>query len=317
MISVALCTYNGARYLAEQLESLAAQTRRPDELVIGDDRSSDATVEQVRAFAARSPFPVHLSVNEQNLGSTRNFAATVGRCSGDLIALCDQDDVWLPHKLADLEAAFADPVVGFAFGDAEMVDERLTPLGYRLWEALRFWPREQRRFQRGGAFEGLLRRYRATGATMAFRASFRTHVLPIPPAWIHDAWIALIISALAPCVPIAHPLIRYRQHPTQQLGEKRRGLLGQYRVARRMTRGTYAAVAERYTEALERLRTVPGVAPERLQRLGEKVEHYRQRTAMRDPGTWRLPLVLRGLWRGHYARYSLGWKAVAQDLFLP
>src|ERR687894_3003245 len=97
--SVAMCTYNGARFVAEQLASVAAQTRPPDELVVCDDGSTDETCRLVEEFAARAPFPVRLFVNERNLGSTRNFGRAVALCEGDLVALSDQDDVWHPEKL--------------------------------------------------------------------------------------------------------------------------------------------------------------------------------------------------------------------------
>src|SRR5882762_9087557 len=98
-ISIAMCTYNGARYLREQLDSIAAQTRPPSELIVCDDNSLDETREIVAGFAASAPFPVRLGVNEQNLGSIRNFERAIKLCEGDLIALSDQDDVWLPEKL--------------------------------------------------------------------------------------------------------------------------------------------------------------------------------------------------------------------------
>ncbi|MDB5305832.1 MAG: Alpha-L-Rha alpha,3-L-rhamnosyltransferase [Gemmataceae bacterium] len=316
-LSVALCTYNGERFLPEQLASIRGQTRPPDELVVCDDVSADRSAAIAREFAGRAPFPVRIEVNETNLGSTRNFNRAVGLCTGDVIVLADQDDVWLPHKLAALEAALAaDRDAGFVFSDAQMVDEQLNPLGYALWDAVRFRPREQERFRRGAAFEALLRRYRVTGATMAFRAVYRDLVLPIPQEWVHDAWISLLISAVGRCALVTDPLIQYRQHARQQLGEKKRGLYGQYLVARTMSRKTYEAVASRYAAALERLRHVPGVGAAQLAILEKKVDHYRRRTAMRDPGAWRVPIILREYLRGNYSRFSLGWKAVAQDLFL-
>lgn len=316
-ISVALCTYNGERFLADQLASIGGQTRPPDELVACDDASTDGTAAVVRAFAATAPFPVRVEVNPANLGTTPNFARAIGLCSGDVIALADQDDVWLPHKLATLEAALADPAAGLAFSDAEVTDERLRPLGYRLWQSIRFDAREQERFRGGGAFAGLLRRHRVTGATLAFRASLRGLVLPIPPGWVHDAWVALLVSAVARVEPVADPLIQYRQHDRQQIGGRRRGLLALYRAARRLTREGCEAVADRYAEALDRLRVVDGVRPADLRRLAERVAHARRRAAMRRPGAWRLPAVAREWWRGNYRRYSVGWPAVAQDLFLP
>jgi len=316
-LSVALCTFNGEQFLAEQLESFSRQTRLPDELIIRDDGSSDSTVALIRAYAERAPFPIRVEINQENLGSTSNFARTIALCAGDAIVLADQDDVWLPHKLETLERAFlAAPDAGFVFSDAEVVDEQLNPLGYTLWEAIRFAAREQDRFRDGQAFEALLRRYRVTGATMAFRACYRDLVLPIPSEWVHDAWIALVISAVAPCALIADSLVRYRQHGRQQHGGAKRGLFGQYLAAREMTRERCEAVAGRYTLALERLQYAGSVTQERLVLLGRKIEHYRQRSAMRQPQARRTPVVLREIWRGNYSRFSLGWKAIAQDMLL-
>src|SRR3954470_19039846 len=87
MFSVAMCTYNGARFLGAQLASVAAQTRPPDELVVCDDRSTDETADIVRAFASRAPFPVRLHVNEENLGSTKNFERALSFCEGEVIVL--------------------------------------------------------------------------------------------------------------------------------------------------------------------------------------------------------------------------------------
>ena len=91
--SIALCTYNGEKFLREQLDSIALQTLLPDELVACDDRSCDSTMEILQEFRERVSFPVHIHQNEENLGSTKNFEKAIKLCSGDIIALCDQADV--------------------------------------------------------------------------------------------------------------------------------------------------------------------------------------------------------------------------------
>src|ERR1019366_197610 len=93
-ISVALCTYNGERFLSQQLASIGKQTRLPDELVVCDDSSTDRTVAIVREFAASVSFPVRVFENQRNLGSAANFERAIRLCDGDLIALSDQDDIW-------------------------------------------------------------------------------------------------------------------------------------------------------------------------------------------------------------------------------
>ena len=97
-ISIAMATYNGEKYIKEQLQSLSNQTSLPFELVVGDDGSTDATLDILKEFCAHAPFPVRIHQNQANLGFARNFLDTARRCKGDWIAFCDQDDVWLPDK---------------------------------------------------------------------------------------------------------------------------------------------------------------------------------------------------------------------------
>ena len=125
-ISVAMCTFNGASFVRDQLDSMLRQTRTPDELVICDDRSEDDTVAILEAWRQAAPFPVTIEVNPERLGSTGNFAKAIAMCGGDVIALSDQDDVWLDHKLAEAESAFSSNAdLGLWFTDALLVDETL------------------------------------------------------------------------------------------------------------------------------------------------------------------------------------------------
>ncbi len=156
-LSIALCTYNGESYLLEQLQSILHQVRPPDELVVFDDASTDQTVGLLRDFAARQrTFPVRIHVNPRTVGPSMNFQQAIAACQGTIISLCDQDDVWLPDKLARVETAFQDdPSLGFVFGNAEICDAECRPLGYRLWDSIGFAGRLVRRL---GARLGVRRR---------------------------------------------------------------------------------------------------------------------------------------------------------------
>src|SRR5689334_3161726 len=135
----AMCTYNGVRFLDDQLNSLASQERKPDELVVCDDCSTDTTIATLREFAVRAPFPVHIHQNTARLGSTKNFERAISLCQGDIIALCDQDDIWDEQKLRLTEERFLrSPSLGLVFTDAELVDEAANSLGYNLWSTLKF-----------------------------------------------------------------------------------------------------------------------------------------------------------------------------------
>src|SRR5215510_9347897 len=134
-VSIALCTYNGAKYLPQLLDSYLAQSRLPDEVVVCDDRSQDETVAILDGFAARAPFSMRLLVNDQNIGSTKNFEKAISLCSGDIIFLSDQDDVWAPSKIEEMVRAFdADQAIGMVVSNAELVDETLRPLGVTLFD---------------------------------------------------------------------------------------------------------------------------------------------------------------------------------------
>jgi glycosyltransferase involved in cell wall biosynthesis len=104
MISIAMATYNGEKYLEQQLDSLSKQTLLPAELVVCDDTSADATADIIKRFSERAPFPVKLVVNEQRLGWRANFLKSASLCAAEYIAYCDQDDIWLPEKLATVQS---------------------------------------------------------------------------------------------------------------------------------------------------------------------------------------------------------------------
>lgn len=223
-LSIAMCTYNGEKYLQEQLESIAWQTRLPDELVVCDDGSIDNTVEILNAFATIAPFPVHIFVNDINLGSTKNFEKAISLCKGDIIALSDQDDVWYADKLMCIERVFLDSAeVGLVFTDADVVDDKLNAIGYSLWQAINFNKRKQKKVLDGKALELLIKGNFVTGATMAFRSKYKDIILPIPDdlllrVWVHDGWISFLIAAVGSITLIPKSLIKYRQHSNNQVG---------------------------------------------------------------------------------------------------
>lgn len=329
-ISIALCTYNGARFLPAQLESILAQTRPPDEIFIGDDRSTDETVSLLEDFARRAPFPVHIRINEKNLGSTKNFEQTIKACTGDVIFLCDQDDIWVPEKIAVIESEFDRAEnIGMVFTDAELIDEDGRSMEENLWK-YSFFPEERARAKKGKIFEVLMRQNVVTGATTAFRARFRDVFLPIPDDisnTIHDAWIALIIAANAEVVMLEKCLIRYRQHSAQQAGVnwKFKGL---------SRRGAYERSVFFLREDLKRLsqmetlsRTVPefrkamaahdfgsviaGIQEEKE----EWIRHFDARTSLPAPRMKRILPIWRELRTGRYHRFSKGILSAAKDMW--
>lgn len=324
-ISVAMCTFNGARYVRDQLDSIAAQTRLPHELVVCDDHSADATCEIVTAFAASAPFPVRLHVNEQNLGSSKNFEQAIGLCEGDVIALSDQDDIWLPEKLRRIEDCLSgNPDVGLVFTDAEVVDEDLKSLAYGLWESVGFDSRQRRLMRNGRVVDVLLPGRTVTGATMAFRSGFRNLVLDIPTdlSLIHDGWIALLIASVAGVSFIEEPLVKYRQHSRQQIGARERKSdqrsavsLGRVKEARRRLNPYFALIATA-TRAQDRLSQFRDVyrCDRALAMLEARIAHLHARATLPQKKLGRLKCVLRELLARRYHLYSNGVYSAVKDL---
>ena len=174
-VSVALCTYNGARFIAPQLRSILAQGDRIAEIVVADDGSRDATLDIVRAIAAESKAAgsaVEFRILDGSGGNgvTKNFERAVSACRHDLIALSDQDDVWRADRLALQLAQFeAQDDLTLLFGDARLVDENGAPLGSNLFSTLEVDDASRAAIHRGDAFDVLLRRNLVTGATVLFR----------------------------------------------------------------------------------------------------------------------------------------------------
>jgi glycosyltransferase involved in cell wall biosynthesis len=312
-----MCTFNGAQYIREQLDSIALQTRPPDELIVCDDCSTDSTMEIVKNFAAGAGFSVRFSRNEKKLGSTKNFEKAIGLCTGATIALSDQDDVWQPEKLRLIEAVLVNsPTTGAVFTDAEVVDACLGPLGYRLWEAKNFSSSAQKKVTQGKAVEVLLRRNVVTGATMAFREKFRRLILPIPEGWVHDAWIALLVAAQADLAFIGQALIKYRQHDRQQLGARKNSFMEQLSVSRRTDANNYVHQLNNFTAAHERLLSgsTGHYNRDAIALLEAKIGHLKVRGNMTGSKLRRLPTVIKELCTLRYHRFSYGWKSAIKDL---
>jgi glycosyltransferase involved in cell wall biosynthesis len=317
--SVAMCTFNGACYLREQLDSIASQTELPYELVVCDDGSTDDTNDILSAFACKQSFDVRICVNDYRLGVSNNFSKAIEMCRGDIIFLCDQDDIWKRNKIAKVVAAFHDdPEALYAFSDAEMINESGVRLGYTLWDAVGL--REKLADFNGiRQLEMLLRKSLVTGAATALRSSFGKLVLPIPPGWMHDAWIALLGSTLSRGIPISDALLYYRRHSGQACGWRSKTFWQVLRTS------LSASGPESWhkVEQFAQLRRRSGLGStagqrfcERLHLLEEKEAHLKRRAEARSASRLsRICKVISELSTGRYARFSeSSWYSVVRDL---
>jgi glycosyltransferase involved in cell wall biosynthesis len=216
-ISIAMCTYNGQRFLAEQLQSFLDQTVHPDELIVCDDGSVDDSVSMVRAFAARAPFLVRVICNPKNLGYIRNFEQAIAQCTGDLIFLCDQDDVWVTRKIQALRDVFlAEPRVGLVLHDFVRINAEGGPCDFpeeRYGELQLLGTELPDEVRAHGIRVFMLPSPRAwCGCMMAFRREWLSVLLPIYPGKGHDDYILKLLGLLTEVRFVGEPLIQYRMH---------------------------------------------------------------------------------------------------------
>ncbi|WP_310564800.1 glycosyltransferase [Hydrogenophaga sp.] len=266
-ISVAMATYNGEKYLREQLDSLAKQTALPYELVVCDDGSKDGTVQIIREFAATAPFPVNIHINETNLGYSDNFLKAARLCQGDWIAFCDQDDVWMPRKFERVTQTIrsqADHELMLIGHTSLVANDRLEPTGQRL-------PNFQRdsRDKRASNFGYFC----IVGFSMIFRnklineidATLRPRIhrenASVPPG--HDQWIGLLANALGDMAFISEPLAIWRRHEnslTRPPGPMK--WMGEVRIAKTaLTPEPYILLGNMAKETAECLKNIADNVP--------------------------------------------------------
>jgi glycosyltransferase involved in cell wall biosynthesis len=215
-VSIALATYNGARFLRWQLEDLAGQTHKPVELIVSDDGSEDETLAIVERFAREAPFPVRIYQNGSRLGYRRNFLNAVAHCTSDLVAFCDQDDRWDLRKLEIAVQPFEAPEVLLVYHNAEVVSsdrtlvsmlDNMSPAAYRPLQLAPYsW-------------------------THGFRQVFRRSLATLSDCWslsldhfnqneplAHDQWFFFLASVLGIVEYLPAPLAQYRQHDCNTFG---------------------------------------------------------------------------------------------------
>jgi glycosyltransferase involved in cell wall biosynthesis len=319
-ISIAMCTYNGSRFLREQLNSIARQNRLPEELVVCDDRSTDDSVALVDAFSRTVPFPVRLSINETNLGATKNFERAISLCGESIIVLADQDDIWYSHKLQRIEQDFrmSDACVA-VFSDADLIGQNSELTGQRLWDCFLFPRADQKRFVDGEALNILVRHPVVTGAAMAFRRSLFHLLAPFPSNDIHDQWMSFLLAACGPYGLIPEPLMRYRVHSNQLVGLGVQTFFDRWKKARVTGKPLYLSEINRFRQLYERIDQHRNVMPNAqiaLTEIRRKISHLEHRVQMRQFHIGRMRKILREVRNHGYWRYASGWRSVAKDVLM-
>ncbi|MDY0268944.1 glycosyltransferase family 2 protein [Trichloromonas sp.] len=323
-VSISLATYNGAEFLPEQLASYIDQTRRPDELVVCDDCSTDGTVGIVKDFARSAPFAVRIYENSFNQGYVRNFSRALSLCTGDVVFLSDQDDVWHRDKIAKMLAYFdANPEVQLLIHDVLFCRKDLSSIG-------------QTKIERMTGVYDLQTQY-VVGMATAIRASFLRICLPVPDedGLTHDLWLHRCAVAVNRKGVVHDVLAFYRRHGANATTH---ALNSEFATTRKQLKRNFPGTLSCMTSAriigstdltaLSRwLQTNKAALVGRGFCLEEQVEGLvardmvrascsRERLEILSRPRWHRPLkVLRFYMKGGYG-YFVGWKSAAKDLLI-
>jgi glycosyltransferase involved in cell wall biosynthesis len=319
-VSIAMATYNGAAFVRAQLDSFVCQTRPPDELVVTDDGSADDTLDIVERFAREAPFPVHVHRNSQRLNYSRNFERAISLCTGDIIFLSDQDDVWFPEKIEAVLAEFErNPNKQVVVNDQLLTDAKLRHSDVTKLGNLK---------RAGKSSDGMIE-----GCSTAFRRSWGERLFPMPeevsPLIVsrdmsHDRWLNDLAILLGLRVVLDRPLQYFRR-----TGENTTDWLLSRPTAVRFTdlaqgRSPVAPV-EAWTRRAQVLdvyqdyltvhrRGLPGDADAALRRVAHERSSLKSRIELSGmPLPRRLAAVWR-LWRSGGYGYFERWMSAANDL---
>ena len=219
-LSVALCTYNGSKFIEQQINSILNQTIKVDEIIVCDDKSADATILILKKLQVSHPCIVIIE-NEINLRSTKNFEKAIQRCSGDYIFLADQDDLWNTEKAAKTLAVFNEnPTAEGVFSNADLIDDNGIKLSHKtIWDSVFFFVKEMPKpidfvdiiFKNGNI---------VTGATLCIKKEVKSFIFPFSEDNLHDEWIVSLLAFRNTLYYSTENLISYRIHENQQVGMK-------------------------------------------------------------------------------------------------
>lgn len=303
IISVALCTYKGALYLREQLDSILNQTVSPHEIIVCDDNSPDETVEILEEYRLKFSTPeFKITVNTHNKGVVKNFEQALQNCSGDYVFLCDQDDLWIPEKIQKTLSFFeSNPDIDVTFSNGYLLGLKKG----NLWDISKFGPKARQDWSKYGPLYVFLR-YKSicTGAGMAIKGSAKNYVLPIQinSFQIHDGWIGIAAATKGKIAYIADNLFYYRIHSGQWTQKN----ASEFDVKKRddiQLKCLYMKHFIEYYNIKDKI-------------ILELYEHYLLRNSLPPNLAKRCYKVALEVFSGNYTKHSNGIKSAIRDIFV-
>lgn len=218
-VDILLATYNGEKYLKEQIESVLEQTYDNIQIIISDDCSTDGTREILKEYEKNDKIKVFYQ--EKNLGYVKNFEFLLKHVENELYMLCDQDDVWKKEKIERTVEKLEKENLDLVFGDLEVVDENLNTI-HKSYNKYMHMQNKIKKYCKDSRLQYLYNCM--TGCTILSKKKFLSKILPLPTNskyMIHDYWIGLIVSLNGKVGYLNEPYILYRQHGNNQVGTKK------------------------------------------------------------------------------------------------
>ncbi len=222
-IDILLAAYNGEKFLAQQIDSILAQTHQDWQLLIRDDQSADNTVKIIKEYTSKYSDKIKLiEDNKGNLGLVRNFETLLKSSQAEYIMFCDQDDIWLPNKIEltlntmkSAENQNPDTPI-LVHTDLKIVDEELRPIADSFWKSCKISP------QTDGLLNKIVYRNIVTGCTVMINKKLKENSIPFPPqVRLHDWWLAVNAAKNGKLISIQEQTILYRQHSKNVVGGKK------------------------------------------------------------------------------------------------
>lgn len=258
-IDVLLATYNGEKYLKEQIDSILSQTYQNIRLLISDDGSTDETRKILKEYQKKDN-RIKIYEQSENLGCIKNFEFLLKQVQSEVYMLSDQDDIWLPEKIEKTYEKLIQEKADLVFCDLEVVDSNIQT----MYPSFNQYMKLNRKIKKYNNNRELNYLYNCvTGCTIMARKKWMDKILPLPSQSkyvLHDHWIALMISLEGKLVYVPEVYIKYRQHDNNEVGtEKISHKFNQLEEVRELfiqvklgVFGTYVANQEKFPKDLQK-----------------------------------------------------------------
>jgi len=308
--SVALCTYNGAAYIQEQLNSILRQTVPVSEIIICDDNSRDGTAEIAERILGNAGISYQILINDPPLGVAENFLKAMKHTTGDYVFTCDQDDIWHENKVEIFRDAVQQSRKALYFSDGVLVDGDAKPLGSTLWEAYGV----NSELTAGKPIMHILIRHPVvTGAAMVVSRQLIDQISYVPRGYLHDEWFAMAAAVQDSIMPVLQTTFDYRQHGTNVVGAKRLSLAER-------TQKWLSKIGKMREFRLERLKKITAVlklaehTPYEAH-VREAVSFWEAMTELSEFGLFKGSLRIFEMYTaGKYRRFYTGFRGAVRDM---